>query len=119
MKKSGIGILPFIAVIILLNVFSNSTSDFYGIGIFIFFMIFIYVIKQVKVGQVKSGETYTYQSRRVKQVKCTYCNQMIDAHADTCPICGNRQNETIECEYCGHINKGNLLQCEECNALLK
>lgn len=66
------------------------------------------------------------QSIKVKQAtpftenrRCVHCNKIIELEYKYCPDCGGEQTNYIICEYCGHHNDKNRIQCEECNALIK
>lgn len=61
-----------------------------------------------------NSDSYTTTERH-----CIQCHEQISTTDKYCPECGTEQTEYIVCDYCGHQNNKHLLQCQNCNALIK
>jgi len=87
----------------------------------IFFVVIVafvaITIFMMTLARKMSTDAFEQTSQHYKE--CSRCHQTIDVNAEYCPRCGELQETSIECEFCGHINPSSNLQCEECNALLK
>ncbi|PAT02041.1 hypothetical protein CI105_04040 [Candidatus Izimaplasma bacterium ZiA1] len=76
-------------------------------------IVFISIFTSIKLS---NG---TLQKKATIYKSCPYCRNEIDVNSVFCNVCGEQFNKNIICEYCGHSNSGELLQCEKCNGLLK
>ena len=76
---------------------------------FIFFFIMLFALKFIT--------SVSKQSTTVKT--CPSCQSKVPLYATFCQYCGTKLSGKSICEYCGHENNDDLLQCEQCNGLLK
>ena len=60
-----------------------------------------------------------FEERLRTRMICYNCKAEIEAGSDFCPKCGVSFNETIECDYCGHLNPFDVNVCQNCKANLK
>ena len=77
-----------------------------GIGGF-----FMYIAKSINTGH--------FEERLKIRMTCYKCNAEIDASSEFCPKCGVNLNDKIECEYCGHLNPFDAVECQKCKANIK
>lgn len=113
-------ILLFVGVFFFFPFIFITTMDGFSVLFIIpfimilFFILFIFIaVKFGKQNNVRRTTVFTRDSR------CTQCARTIDPNYKYCPHCGMEQLDYIVCEYCGHHNSKQNLQCEECNALIK
>ena len=87
------------------------------IAIMVFLMIFgIVFFMRFAFKNVKNIQD---QYGLLEEHQCLSCGNHIQGYHRFCPHCGTEQSDKIVCEYCGHKNDKHLLQCSECNALIK
>lgn len=79
-----------------------------------FFLVFSLANNASKRQNRFNSDTYTTSERH-----CIQCHEQISTTDKYCPNCGTEQTEYIVCDYCGHQNNKHLLQCQNCNALIK
>lgn len=82
-------------------------------AIMVFAILFFFKLASKNVKRENQKILYTDDRH------CVHCHESIEMHHQFCPYCGKEQTNYIVCDYCGHKNDKRLLQCEECNALIK
>ena len=128
MNKSNDGKKALIIVMIVVGLFMTMSISFIfladGAPMFIImpvlmfaimFGLFAFFIKASVKNNQQGNNTFTELDER----HCIHCHQSIETYNKFCPLCGVEQTDYIICDYCGHKNKKELLQCEKCNALIK
>jgi hypothetical protein len=81
----------------------------------IMFGVFVFLIKVSSKNPQNRNNAFTELDER----HCIHCHESIETYHKFCPLCGVEQTNYIICDYCGHENPKELLQCEKCNALIK
>lgn len=84
-----------------------------------FFMILIFIFIIFVSYRSKRKEHVSRSTVFTSDRRCNNCLSSIDIEHEYCPHCGKKQTDYIICDYCGHKNSTDRLQCEECNALIK
>ena len=78
----------------------------FGIGGF-----FMYIAKGLN--------TAHFEERLKIRMICYKCKAEIEAGSEFCPKCGVNLHDKVECDYCGHLNPFDAVECQNCNANLK
>lgn len=106
-------------------------SVFFVIGFLVLFLVmmtgrlvlsFSFIVPLVlfiTIGVFMARGMSRVQSEKVELKICDKCGEKLDPYSRFCKHCGTKVSDKIICEYCGHENSDELLQCENCNALLK
>lgn len=111
-----IGTMFFIPVIVF--------SSFDGFQFMSMIPIIVFLIFGVIFGTMfklitKKQKEYTNMQYPIGDRHCIHCHESIETYHKFCPLCGTEQTSYIICDYCGHRNSLQDLQCKECNALIK
>ena len=99
--------------------FISFVDGFSVLFVIPFFMILFFGIFIVAAIKFNNSQNYRRTTVFTEDTTCTQCGNGIESNHKYCPHCGMKQLEYIVCEYCGHHNNKQNLQCEECNALIK
>lgn len=86
----------------------------------IFTIGFVFIVSKV-VKHTKNIENKIeshYDNSNFSTTECKNCHSIIEKASNYCPVCGESQDSTIKCEYCGHINPSSNALCEKCNGFL-
>lgn len=123
MKKGIVGgIIGFLAMIVAFS-FIPIFTDIFGFILIIpalfilsFVIIMMRVIKHAK--NVENKFDSKYNDTMYGTTICKKCHSTIEKAANYCPVCGASQDDTIKCQYCGHVNPSTNALCEKCNGFL-
>jgi choline-glycine betaine transporter len=107
------GFVIFILFFVLMMLLTFSGFKVFSIVMIIPFFIFFFIM----VFALKFITGASKQSTTVKS--CPTCHSHVPLYAKFCQYCGTKLSGKIICEYCGHENEEEFLQCEQCNGLLK
>ena len=79
--------------------------------VFVVVSFFMYITKQMNTAQ--------FEERLKTKTTCFNCKEEIPFGSEFCPKCGVNLTEKVVCDYCGHLNPVDAVECSECKANLK
>jgi len=123
MKKgifsSTIGVIVFLFVFGIISFNSGFSKIFTAIPVLVIIGI-VFAFKSIAKNAKNIEKKYNshFDNSQLSMTQCNSCHSPIEKTANYCPVCGEVQDSTIKCEYCGYVNPSSNALCEKCNGFL-